>query len=363
MMPVPADIELPAPPEKSERLDDLDDEALDQLPYGVVGLDVEGRITRYNLAEARLARLDRQAVLGEMFFVKVAPCTATDAFQGRVQRFLESGAASDAFPYFFDFRFGGQEVQIELTRGGQQAAVYFLINRKRFLPVRPADVGRTPAISLAELRPDEQERGVKRPARTGDGAISMQRQAVLPAAFFGALKSTWDRVAPEGGPVFSLAWGESWGRLAMIELDTLCVEQQGRGLRELPTREALSLIADHFAEQGLGRIIVDFAQSKVGVVIVHLDRSLLAEATRAIGGRTSPTRCALVAGYLQAVFSHLGNKKLHVREGCCAAQGHERCSFFVVGDVRRSRLLELVHKKNINDFSNSDDVVRCLVAE
>ena len=362
MMPVPADIELPRAPEKTERLDDLDDEALDELPYGVVGLDVDGRITRYNLAEARLARLDRQAVLGESFFVRVAPCTATDAFQGRVQRFLAGSDASDAFAYFFDFRFGGQEVQVELTRGGRQAAVYLLINRERFVPVRSPELARVPAITLLELRPDEQERGVKRRERNGDFAISMQRQAVLPSVFFSALKNTWDRVAPEGGPVFSLAWGESWGRLAMIELDTLCVEQQGRGLRELPTRDAIGLIASHFAEQGLGRVVVDFAHGKVGVVVVHLDRSLLAEATRATG-RTTPTRCALVAGYLQAVFSYFGNKKLHVREGCCAAQGHERCSFFVVGDVRRPRLLELVHKKNINDLRDSDDVVRCLVAE
>lgn len=360
-MNVPEDIELPPAPAKSERLDDLDDDALDQLPYGVVGLDVDGRITRYNLAEARLARLDRQAVVGALFFVRVAPCTATDAFQGRVQRFLASGAESDTFEYVFDFRFGAQDVQVELLRGTQQAAVYLLINRKRFAPVRDAAVARAPAVSLAELRPDEDQRGVKRAAQDGSAA-SMQRQAVLPAMFFSALKSTWDRVAPEGGPVFSIAWGESWGRLAMIELDTVCTERRGVGLRELPTREAMQLVAEHFAEQGLGRLVVDFASAKAGVVMVQLDRSLFAEATRATGRGAAP-RCALVAGYLQAVFSHLGNKKLHVREGCCAAQGHERCTFFVVGDVRRPRLLEMVHKKNINDFADSADFVRCLVAE
>jgi photoactive yellow protein len=57
-------------------LESYDDTALDELPFGVICLDEHGTIVQYNLAEARLARLDRSRVLGKDFFRQIAPCTA-----------------------------------------------------------------------------------------------------------------------------------------------------------------------------------------------------------------------------------------------------------------------------------------------
>jgi photoactive yellow protein len=349
---VPADIELPrsasSPP---DNLDALDDDALDQLPFGVVGVDVDGRILRFNLAEARLARLDRESVLGLSFFQRVAPCTSTDAFEGRFRTFIENAVFDHVhFPYVFDFKFGAQDVDVELVRGGTRAAVYFLINRMRFHGARP-DAPKV-AATLAELRPGEDQRGVRR-----DDA-SFQRHAMMPLTFFSALKSTWDRVAPDGGPAFSVAWGETWGRLVVIELDMACVESEGKNLRELPTRTALSRIADDIAARGLGHVSVDFAQAKAGIVAVHVERSVFAEAA----GTSRLPRCALLSGVLQAVFSHLSQKKLHVRECCCSSQGHDRCTFFVVGDARRARLMELSQKQNVVDLKSAADALACLVA-
>lgn len=356
---VPAEIELPPPPSPTalDAIDALDDAGLDELPFGVVGLDAACAVVRYNLAEARLARLDRQAVLGQPFFVRVAPCTATDAFEGRVRRFLAGDERERRFSYVFDFRFGAQQVEVELWRGSGRCAVYLLINRKGFLPKRKEGEARAPGVTLPELRPDEAARGVRRP-QTATGPASSQREALLTTSFFAALKTAWDRIAPEGGPLFSLAWGEAWGRREMIELDTVVAERDGTGLRELPTRAALDAVAAALADRGLGKVGVDFAHGKSGVVVVHVERSLLAEAA----GPSSLPRCALLAGYLQAVFSHLSEKRLTVREVCCAAQGHAACSFAVVGDARRARLLELVHKKNVTAIVDAKDAVVTLVA-
>lgn len=60
-----------------DRLNALGDEELDALPFGVISLDVEGRIARYNMADARFARLDRGQVVGRSFFGEVARCTDT----------------------------------------------------------------------------------------------------------------------------------------------------------------------------------------------------------------------------------------------------------------------------------------------
>lgn len=64
-------------------LDGYDDAQLDDLRFGVICLDAQGTILRYNLAEARLARLDRSKVVGRDFFRRIAPCTATPEFEGR----------------------------------------------------------------------------------------------------------------------------------------------------------------------------------------------------------------------------------------------------------------------------------------
>ena len=96
-------------------LDGHDDAQLDDLPFGVICLDARGTILRYNLAEARLARLDRSQVLGRDFFRQIAPCTATQGFEGRFRSFVAGQEPRVAFPYIFDFKFGAQEVHVELV--------------------------------------------------------------------------------------------------------------------------------------------------------------------------------------------------------------------------------------------------------
>lgn len=89
----------------------LSDAELDALPFGVICLDREGRVLRYNLAEARMARLDRAQVVGKHFFRRIAPCTATPEFEGRVQAFFAGSQPLERFSYLFDFKFGAQQVE------------------------------------------------------------------------------------------------------------------------------------------------------------------------------------------------------------------------------------------------------------
>ncbi len=53
-------------------LDDLDDDALDHLPFGVVCLDPAGRIVRYNQPEAARSGIQRWRALGRDYFRDVA---------------------------------------------------------------------------------------------------------------------------------------------------------------------------------------------------------------------------------------------------------------------------------------------------
>jgi photoactive yellow protein len=305
-------------------------EDLDQQPFGVIALDGAGRILRYNLAEARFARLDRASVLGRKFFGEVAPCTAVPEFEGRFAQFVKGTAPALRFAFIFDFKFGAQQVEIELVRG-EENRFWLLVNRRKFLAVRRD--AQKPAPTQAELEPGEEERGVSRD-------LSLQRAVTLSPNFLASMRATWDRVAPQGWPLFCAEWGLKWGRLAVVDLETEALEKTGKTMRELPMREVMAMIGAHLSRAGWGKLAADFSTSKQGTFVITLERNALAEAI----GFSEVPRCHLFAGFLRAIFSHLSSRLLAVREAACASQGHPRCSF-VVASLSRAQALEAAIEK------------------
>ncbi len=316
--------------------DDRSDAELDALPFGVIALDDEGTILRYNLYESRFARLDRNQVIGRNFFTEVARCTRGEPFEGRFRAFVAAtGSGSVAgtvrFQFLFDFAFGAQDVSIELTRAASAARFYLFINRLRVAPPRPSFPVEFLATAQGELAPDEGRQGVLRDDR--------QRRFVdAPAPLFAALRVTCDRLAPETWSIFASEWGVQWGRRAAVDLEASALEERGRSLRELPMREVAGLVSAYFAERGWGSPSFDFAAVPEGVLVVDVARSALAEAaprpTRNAGG--SDLTCHLLAGCLGGVLSAVADRRLAAREVACVAGGAPRCSIVVVAHARRA---------------------------
>lgn len=326
--------ELSTAPLDPLTLDERSDEELDTLPYGVVTLDPVGTILQYNLAESRLARLDRTQVLGKNFFRQVAPCTATAEFEGRFRDFLRPGNTErlTRFEYLFDFKFGAQQVAVELVRSRVQGLVLMLINRSRFFPARREVPPELKAPLQQELAPNESRQGVLRDA--------VQRRAVnATPLFFASLRSTFDRVAPRSWGLFCAEWGFRWGRLATVDFEADMLEQHARSLRELPIKQAVETVARTLQRQGWGQLTVDFGTARAsGAFVLTLERSALAEAM----GRSETPRCHLLSGYFRALFSHLAQKLLVVREASCSAQGRPHCTFIVVAQPRKALLEEAI---------------------
>ncbi len=65
------------------RIDSISEAELDSKPYGVIQLDGEGRVLRYNAFESQLSGLNQQKVIGKNFFTQIAPCTGVQEFYGR----------------------------------------------------------------------------------------------------------------------------------------------------------------------------------------------------------------------------------------------------------------------------------------
>lgn len=312
-------------------LDNYDDAQLDDLPFGVICIDDSGTILKYNLAEARLARLDRSRVLGKNFFRQIAPCTATPEFEGRFRQFLASREPRISFPYVFDFKFGAQQVQIEIVRAtvSRIRRFFVCVNRMKFGPARAA-FAQVQAPRQAELTPDEAALGVQR-----DDAE--QRVVMLPEIALRALRLTWDKIAPEGWSLFAAEWGSRWGRLAVLDIETALQETRGRSLRELPLDEALAIIRDHIERDGWGRIDIDVTSSTAttrGAAIITIERSALAEAS----GESAMPRCQLIGGLIRAMLGHAAQRQIAVREVRCTAQGAPRCELLAVAHSRRGAL-------------------------
>lgn len=316
-------------------IDDRADDELDALPFGVICLDDEGTILRYNLYESRFARLDRNTVIGRNFFAEVAPCTRTEDFEGRFRSFVaDSGQGSGLrFDFLFDFKFGAQYVAIELCRAASAPRYYLLVNRTKVIGPRPSFPVELLAAEQAVLAPDESRHGVLRD--------NLERRFVdAPASLFGALRAACDRLAPESWQLFATEWGVQWGRRAAVDLEASALEKSDLSLRELSMRELASLVAGYLLERGWGLPTFDFGAMVEGVLRVDLERSALAEAAprrlRADGTPRPELACHLVAGCFSGLLSSIAGRRLAAREVACIAGGAPVCSFVVVAHERRA---------------------------
>ncbi len=309
----------------------LSDEELDLLPFGVIGLDRNGIIVRYNRAEARLARLDRALVLGQSFFEKVAPCTNNPEFRGRFEALAADpdGPRSVSFPFVFGFRFGTQDVMIEIVRTPSASLLFVCVNRKKLRGPSPSIPVAQLAIAQSELAPNEGRAGVLRD--------EVERRHVrVDGNFLGALRSAAARLGPDAARALLESWGQTWGRHTVLDLETEVAESFEGSLRELPMVTAMEVLAGRFKRDGWGSLVVDVAPAPRGLVGLRLERGALGEAL-------APSRapaCALLEAYFAALFSHLAGRPLVVREARCAAQGHPACTFWVTGASRLAALTQ-----------------------
>ena len=100
--------------EPVENVETLNDAAANQLPFGFIRLDSEGRIIAYNTEESALSGLSREKVLGKNFFRTVAPCTCVDEFEGTLRRMMASGKPERGQIEFL-FKFNAHTVLVSIV--------------------------------------------------------------------------------------------------------------------------------------------------------------------------------------------------------------------------------------------------------
>jgi photoactive yellow protein len=117
--------ELPAfdAPDIAVRLPVLADEALDALPYGVVELDHQGKVLRYNAVESQYSGLPRERVIGRHFFHHVAPCTDNRIVAKR----YSVAALDETIQYTFSLRMKPVPVMLRMLKAPGSERMYLLV--------------------------------------------------------------------------------------------------------------------------------------------------------------------------------------------------------------------------------------------
>jgi photoactive yellow protein len=115
-------------------LDDLDDRALDSLPFGVVCLDDRMTVVRMNRVESEASGIQRWRAIGRDFFRDVAPGPTNTTLAQAVRSFARDPRvapckSSQPIRHTFKRRAGADTATIELVRGARPDRVYLCIRR------------------------------------------------------------------------------------------------------------------------------------------------------------------------------------------------------------------------------------------
>jgi photoactive yellow protein len=113
-------------PELLEGLATADADGLDSLPFGVVGMALDGKVISYNIAESRLSGLTPANVVGRHFFSAVAPCTNNFMV---AHRFENEAAIDDIIDYVFTLRMQPTKVRLRLLKEAGRSQMFLAVER------------------------------------------------------------------------------------------------------------------------------------------------------------------------------------------------------------------------------------------
>jgi photoactive yellow protein len=104
-------------------------EALDELDFGVIGIDADGVVRAYNRHESEAAGLSPARVVGKRFFTEVAPCMNNFMVAQRFDDAAASRVTLDAtIDYVLTLRMRPTQVTLRLLASPGAALSYVLVS-------------------------------------------------------------------------------------------------------------------------------------------------------------------------------------------------------------------------------------------
>jgi photoactive yellow protein len=110
-------------------LSKLDPASIDQLAFGAIQVDEDGKILFYNITEGHIANRDPKQMVGKNFFNEVAPCCRRPEFFGRFLEGVKAGHLDVAFEYIFDYKMNPTRVRIRMKNAARPGQYWILVQR------------------------------------------------------------------------------------------------------------------------------------------------------------------------------------------------------------------------------------------
>lgn len=110
-------------------LANMDDSKLNDLAFGAIQLDKDGKIIQYNAAEGDITGRDPKSTIGKNFFREVAPCTDSKEFRGRFNEGVASGNLNTMFEYVFDYQMKPTKVKVHMKKSLSGDSYWVFVKR------------------------------------------------------------------------------------------------------------------------------------------------------------------------------------------------------------------------------------------
>lgn len=94
----------------------MSDAQINDLAFGAIQLDATGRVLHYNIVEGEITGRSPEQMIGQNFFLDVAPCTDRPEFHGRFEEGVRDGQLNTLFEYVFDYKMTPTRVKVHMKK-------------------------------------------------------------------------------------------------------------------------------------------------------------------------------------------------------------------------------------------------------
>ena len=111
------------------KLASMDNGQLDDVAFGAIQLDGNGKIIQFYAAEGDITGRDPSAVVGKNFFTDVAPCTNSKEFKGKFDEGVKNGDLNTMFEYTFDYEMKPTKVKVHMKKALSGDSYWVFVKR------------------------------------------------------------------------------------------------------------------------------------------------------------------------------------------------------------------------------------------
>ncbi len=106
-------------------LEQQPNEIFDELPYGIVKMNLDGVVVYYNKQESAITGVDPEMAKGKNFFVQIAPCT--NNFM--VAEKYKQTELDESLDYLFTYVTTPTKVKLRLLKSFNYSHQYMLVHK------------------------------------------------------------------------------------------------------------------------------------------------------------------------------------------------------------------------------------------